>query len=296
MTIELTADRVRATVHPDDGGALRDLTVAGRAVLASTPWTTVGKEEGPARTEQDWVARWHGGWQPCFPNAGPATAGVDPPQGFHGNASQAPWTLLSSGDDTAELAWADAAGLGSRRRWTLRPGGAELSASATNDGDQARPIVLAEHLILGSDLLTTLLDGPATLELPAGAVVEELAYDGTPTGRRDHWPGDRAAVDASIPARVFAVRDVTVAAVTCPAATVRLSWRGAAVPHLLVWQEFARSAEPPWNGETYAFGLEPTSTAHGAGLGAGHGAVVLAPGESMEWSVSLEVEWRDVRS
>jgi hypothetical protein len=67
---------------------------------------------------------------------------------------------------------------------------------------------------------------------------------------------------------------------------VEVRWNG--LPHALLWQELRRSTDPPWDGAVVAMGIEPTTTAHGAGTAAG-GAVPLGPGRTMTWSVSLRV-------
>jgi len=70
-----------------------------------------------------------------------------------------------------------------------------------------------------------------------------------------------------------------------------VEWQGDALPHALLWQEFAVSTEHPWNGQVVALGIEPTSTPHGAGTAFDSDLLRLAPGASLEWNVSLTVRW-----
>lgn len=285
---------VRASVLPDAGGALVDLTVDGLGLLARTPWAeTVLDDPSPAPDEAAWVGRWRGGWQLCFPSAGAPESQARPSQGFHGTASQAPWRVVESSGTRVRLSWADD-GLEALRTWSLEPDGARVSTTVRSTGRRPRSVIAAEHLVLGSDLLAPVLHGRAelVLEAPDGTEVADLDYDGRPRGRHQRWPGDPserwARVGASTPARVAALVDPDPRRVRLagPAAVVEVTWEG--LPHALLWQELARSTTPPWDGQVVALGVEPTTTAHGAGTGAG-GAVTLAPGGSMTWSTRLRV-------
>jgi hypothetical protein len=259
-----------------------------------------------ARTEADWVARWRGGWQLCFPTTGQADAEATPAQGFHGVASQAPWEVVEVTPDRVRLRWEDALGLSAERTWRLTDDGLEALTSAENRGPAARDLAVAEHLVLGGDVLAAVLDGAVlTLGVPAGSRLAPLDYDGIPTGPAVVWPGDPAArwavVDAATPARVTAITPgggsdgadgasgryrVTVRG---PHVEASVAWAG--LPHALIWEELAMSTEAPWNGEVVALGLEPTSTPHGAGTAAGDGLVTLAPGARLDWWTALSVRW-----
>lgn len=299
--IALAAGRVRASVRPDEGGVVDALVVDGRPVLARTPWADrVGGGPGPAMSEAHWVARWRGGWQLCFPSTGHADVDATPAQGFHGVASQAPWELVELAADRATLRWADDAGLGAERTWRVTDDGIEAVTSAVNGGAAPRRIAVAEHLVLGGDVLAPISDGSAlALDVPAGTRLAPLDYAGHATGAAVAWPGASAErwpiVDAATPARVAALvgedaslvpRRVTVRGAHVLAS---VSWSG--LPHALLWEELAASPEPPWHGAVMAFGIEPTSTPHGSGTRASDGIVALDPGARIGWRTALAVHW-----
>lgn len=300
----LSGPRVHARIRPSEGGVVDRLLVDGRSVLARTPWAeTVVADPAPAPTEADWVARWRGGWQLCFPSTGQPEPGAETPQGFHGVASQAPWSVTHAGPDRVALRWSDALGLVAGRTWQLTEAGLEVATSAWNGGAAARRIAVAEHLVLGDDLLAPLFadaETRLTLGVPAGTSLAPLDMDGRPAGAPIAWPGaadDRwDTLDARTAPRVTALlgpadepadgREMTVSG---PGVRATVTWSG--LPHLLLWEEMARSHEAPWNGEVIALGIEPTSTPHGAGTGEANGLVTLEPGARLGWRTSLHVRW-----
>ncbi|MFM9877505.1 MAG: hypothetical protein ACKVOG_06615, partial [Rhodoglobus sp.] len=160
-----------------------------------------------------------------------------------------------------------------------------------------RPVVVAEHLILGGELLAPVVDGSADLWLtpPAAVRLAPLSYLGRPDGDPRAWPGqalDRwSRVGSNTPARVAAVMDVEpgVIRIDGPHVSAAVSWVG--LSHALLWEELAQSAEPPWNRSVIALGVEPTSAAHGLGTALPEGTISLAAGDSLTWSVELSVEW-----
>lgn len=298
--IPLTRGVVDAVVIPDEGGVLSRLRVAGREVLATTPWASDREPTAsPAATEADWVDRWRGGWQLCFPSAGEGQAGSPWPQGFHGVASQAPWRVRTIEADRVVLDWSDEHALTATRTWSLTDSGAEVETVAVNHGTVARPVIVAEHLILGGDLLAPVIRDDATLTIvpPIGAQIAPLDYEGRPVGERQPWPGAAAdrwsRVDRDSPARVAALVDVEPRLIRVEGAhaSATVTWHG--LPHALVWEELARSTEPPWNGSVIALGIEPTSAPHGRGTAIAEGTLWLEPGSSMAWGATLAVDWLD---
>jgi len=299
--VTLERGAVSARVLPDEGGVLIDLLVDGRPVLASTPWAASvlpapTPDAAVAPTEADWVGRWRGGWQLCFPTAGQPNPRAAVPEGFHGAASQAPWLQVARTADSVALGWADRHGLSAERLWRLSDRGAVVAVRVRNDGSTSRPLAIAEHLILGGSLLAA----PLAVAVPPGAVLRELDYAGVPTGRRDPWPGDPgerwAVVDAATPARVVALEGLAPQRVDLRGAhaSVVVEWQGEALPHALLWEELAVSTDAPWNGQVRALGIEPTSTPHGAGTALDEGIVHLPPGGALAWSVALDVTWASV--
>jgi hypothetical protein len=290
--VTLRAGTTRAQVLPDEGGVASELTVDGFAVLAKTAWAAqVTPSPAPAEDEETWVGRWRGGWQLCFPTAGAPDRAAYPTQGFHGAASQARWSVDRVDHGAVELSWADEAGLSASRRWTLEEGRLSAVTTAVNGGGASRRVIVAEHLILGQDVLDHLDEAQDARKITASGTVAELDYAGTPTGRTAPWPGpgwDRA--NKRTPPRVAALRHPSprVIVVTGPRFRATVSWTG--LEHALLWEEIGASAHSPWNGAVYALGVEPTSTPHGAGTAHPVGAVELEPGQTMTWAVSLHVE------
>lgn len=298
----LTRGRVDARIRVAEGGVVDSLLVQGRQVLARTPWAdTVIPAQVPAASEVDWVGRWRGGWQLCFPSTGQPDAEASTPQGFHGVASQAPWALVDAADDHVRLRWQDADGLQAERTWRLTDDGLETSTSTVNRGDIDRRIAVAEHLILGGDVLAPLSTGATlTLDVPIGATLRPLDLTGRPSGTPAAWPADPAeawsVVERSTPARVAALLVPDAGAADARRLTVRgphvratVAWWG--LPHALLWEELAASPEPPWGGVVMALGIEPTSTPHGVGTAALDGIVHLPPDGRMDWRATLAVAW-----
>lgn len=287
--IALSAGPSTATVLPGEGGVLVDLRVDGREVLSSTPWAgEVAPGAGPAATEDDWVRSWRGGWQLCLPTAGQPDP-RDPRQGFHGAASQAPWTVTDVARDAVTLTWAEPDGLVATREWRLTATGVVARGALRNDGDADRSVILAEHLILGGDVLA----GPLRLET-AALGLQPLDYDGRPAGPVTPWPGAASerwdVVDAATPARVAGLVDARAVTLRGDHVEVEVAWTGLA--HALVWAELGVSRDEPWAGAVRALGIEPSSRPHGAGTALGD-ADLLAPGVTWEWESRLDVRRSD---
>ena len=295
--VRLERGGISAIVLPDEGGVLAELLVHGRPVLAATPWaSTVTPSARPAVSEAEWVERWRGGWQLCFPTAGQPNPGAAVAEGFHGTASQAPWLEVSRTTDTVALGWADRDGLSAERLWRLTDDGVAVATRAHNAGPESRVLVIAEHLILGGDVLA----GPLSLDVPPTALLRPLDYAGLPEGSPVTWPGDPAerwnVVDRATPARVTGLMAVQPQRIGARGEHVEVlvEWHGPALPHALLWEELGVSTEQPWNGQVHALGIEPTSTPHGAGTALDSSLVRLAPGGTLEWGVSLGVRWASV--
>ena len=297
--VRLEHGGISAVVLPDEGGVLAELLVHGRPVVAATPWaSTVESSARPAPDEAAWVERWRGGWQLCFPTAGQPNPSASIAEGFHGAASQAPWLEVARTADTVALGWADLDGLSAERLWRLTDDGVAVETRAQNAGPESRVLVIAEHLILGGDVLA----GPLELEVPPTALLRPLDYAGLPEGAPTTWPGDPAdhwtAVDRATPPRVTGLMGVQPQRVSARGehVDVLVEWEGSDLPHALLWEELGVSTEHPWNGQVHALGIEPTSTPHGAGTAIDSSLVRLAPGGTLEWSVSLGVRWTSVSS
>lgn len=286
--VALAAGDLTATVLPTEGGVLVDARLGGRAFLAATPWAdAVIPASAPAADESSWVARWRGGWQACLPSAGQPDP-ADPTQGFHGAASQAPWDVESATPAEVVLTWRDDTGLRAQRTWSLIGRGIQVRSLLVNEGDAPRAVVVAEHLVLGGDVLAE----PLHLTTDASAL-QPLDYAGFPAGDPVPWPGAPAdrwtEVDEATPARVAGLVAANRATASGSHVEVVVTWDG--LPNALLWEELGVSTEAPWNGEVRALGIEPSSVAHGAGTALGD-ALVLGSGEQLTWSARLEVAFR----
>jgi hypothetical protein len=285
---------VSARVLADEGGALVELTIDGRPVLTSTPWAPPATApEAPAVGEADWVARWRGGWQLCFPTAGQPDPTARIPQSFHGTASQTRWTITEQTEESVRLRWSDEQGITADREWRLTEQGAAARTTVTNAGSHSRRLGIAEHLILGGDVLS----GPLTIEVPPDSGLQALDYAGLPLGSPVSWPGETSErwgiLDASTPARVCGIisPEPRRIAVHGSHGSATVCWRGDALTHALLWEELGVSTDPPWNGRVRALGIEPSTAPHGAGLAHPEGAVTLDPDARLEWSVDLTIAW-----
>lgn len=286
--LRLERGRASAVILTDEGGVVAELRIDGSSVLARTPWADEVVAGGaPAPDEDTWVRRWRGGWQLCFPTAGLPDPLAQPTQGFHGAASQAPWHVTSRNGDAVTLEWQDDAGLRATRRWMLADDGLLATTTATNDGAD-RELAIAEHLILGGDLLAPLAEG-VELQLEASGRLALLDYAGEPTGESAEWPAGWDRVTSRTPARVAALLDQDPRSISLvgPALTAHVTWEG--MPHALLWEELGRSSDEPWNGAVMAVGIEPTTTPHGAGTGTGTGLLALASGATATWSTRLRI-------
>jgi hypothetical protein len=295
--LDLFSGNATARILPKEGGVASALTLAGLSVLARTPWADrVRPHAHPAPDEPAWVERWRGGWQLCFPTAGQPEPGARPAQSFHGTASQARWEVREHRDDLAALTWADSDGLAAERVWRLTGDSLTASTTVVNRGAAVRTVIVAEHLVLGGDLLGPVgAGGHLRIEAPQGAGLAPLDYAGFPAGPARHWPGPAdehwELVDDATPARVACLVDPRPRRVRVVGGRVAVTVRWDGLPHALLWEELAQSTEAPWNGEVVALGIEPTSTPHGGGTAA-TGAVELRPGDTMQWTASLEAAIR----
>lgn len=288
----LSTDTVRAVILPAEGGVLTELFVDGHSVLARTPWSSeVIPSAQPALTEDEWVRRWHGGWQLNFPTTGTRDPSAHPLQGFHGAASQAPWNERELREDRILLEWEDAEGLRAERLWRVHADGIEVTTTIHNTGAD-RLVSLSEHLVLGEEITAPIVEGGQSLRIDADAAskVYPLDYAAGPAGAPVPWPGDDWHVlSSTTPGRVAAVMPPAPRriAVVGPSVTAIVTWEG--LDHALIWEEMRATLIEPWGGNVVALGVEPTSTPHGAGTAVPEGAISLPHDGTHSWSTRLQI-------
>lgn len=303
MVAPLSAIRLRhgtttATVLPDEGGVLVDLSVHGVRPLASTPWSVAAPFASPAPDEDTWVRRWHGGWQLCFPSAGQPSE-HDHSRAFHGAASQAPWDVVSHRASSATLSWSDGM-VCAERTWSLTSTGVVVETAAWAIGT-SRDVALAEHLVFGVGLFGALGSVDALIEIDGGGQLSLLDIDGAPTHAVVAWPGPEIdawhRLDDSTPARLAALVDLPQRSVRVVGvhATASVTWTGDALPHALLWEEIGATSQTPWSNRVGAMGVEPTSAPHGLGTGRNDGVVTLSPERRTTWAVRLDITPRGMR-
>jgi len=290
MTLHtLATEKLRLSVLPENGAAITDGQFLGQSFFAHPPYPSIRPK--PLGTESDWVAAWNGGWQPLLPNAGGEYLEGKYPQGFHGNASQAQWNVTEAKPHSISLNWSDE-NLQSERTVKISDNEINVSGSLVNLDGAPRPIIVTEHLILGSDFLNSAI----TLAPVGNAQFRELAYDGSTNGAefapwesfaKDGW----SKVDKHTPARMGVFSNISCIKVQNAEYEIEISWDATKLPYLWIWEEMGRTIEHPWNGKYWALGIEPSNAADGVGLSGGP-ALKLEVNEKIQWSVKLKIHER----
>jgi hypothetical protein len=269
---------------------------SGRQLMGRPPFGSEPILRGDL-DERRWTQSYRGGWQTVLPNAGNPCDNATGHHGFHGRASNDPWSLLEQGEQHARMHWAGH-GLEVEKRVAIEDGAVAVSYRISAPAGAS--LVALEHLSVGLELLEPEL----RLELPAGYAYELSEQDG-PTEppadatrypavrlldgsseRADRWPiaepRSRLYVVAGLPAGwaviANAARDQGLA----------MAWDVDWYRHCWVWHE-NRSTGDAWRGAAEMLVVEPSTVPHSLGLAAaeaaGH-ARVLAPGEVAEpWIV-----------
>lgn len=299
--IVLRSDGLLALVDPRHGAEILDVVhlETGRRLLGRPPFASDTPRAGDL-PEESWTASYRGGWQVVAPNAGAACRVGDAEHGFHGRASNDPWTAEQVDESEARFTWRGH-GLELVRSIALRDASVEVRVEARATGDAA-PLVVLEHIALGLDLL----DPEVEIELPAGRAYELSESDGPPVPppeapewphvllldgseeRADRWPLARSR------SRLLAVADLPEARALVRNAltgmTVELTWGQDWLRHLWLWHE-AREYGGPWRGHAELLAVEPCSVPHPLGLATAieHSqARWLEPGESAQYRLRLD--------
>jgi hypothetical protein len=280
---------LRARVQAGHGFEITSVTVDEHEILSVMPWQHGVAVQ--AADEDAWTCAWTGGWQLAAPSSGNACVAEGIPQGFHGNASQAAWTITDNTLDSASAVWGDDGGLRLERTVVLDDHTVRVTTTARNIGRTVRHLIATEHLIFGSELLA---DGVA---IEASGRLADIDAGGQVDGPPKPWPGDGwDHIAAAGPAARFSALSGSdgYARLTSPGGlAVIVRWDRDVLPYAWLWQEIESTTGQPWAGRGRALGIEPSMTAHSAGLAAAIDdgtARRLLPGGALPWHVELTVE------
>jgi galactose mutarotase-like enzyme len=285
----LATEKLSISVLPENGAAITEARFLGQSFLAKPPYQSIAPT--PLGTESDWVAAWNGGWQPLIPSAGGQHLHGKHPQGFHGNASQARWSVTESTPRSISLNWSHE-DLESERSINISDNEIVLRCSLLNLDSDPRPVIVTEHLVLGSDFLQSEI----TLEPQGNAQFRELAYDGSANGAEfAPWETFEQSgwlkVNKNTPARMGVFSNTSCIKLSNEVYEIEISWDSSKLPFLWIWEEMGQTVEEPWNGKFWALGIEPSSAADGVGLSGGT-ALTLQVNEKFDWSVNLKIHER----
>jgi hypothetical protein len=285
----LATEKLSLSVLPENGAAITDGSFLGKSFLAKPPYPSIVPTH--LGTESDWVAAWNGGWQPLLPNAGGEYLQGKYPQGFHGNASQAIWNVTEAKPHSISLNWSDE-NLQSERGIKISDNEISVSCSLENLDNNPRPVIVTEHLVLGSEFLNSEI----TLTPVGEAQFRELAYDGSANGAEfAPWESFEkvgwSKVDSNTPARMGVFSNISCIRVSNEIYEIEISWDATKLPYLWIWEEMGQTIDSPWDGKYWALGIEPSNAADGVGLNGGP-AVTLGINEKIEWSVQLKIHER----
>ncbi len=290
--LTLGNEDIQIKVLPELGGAIVEAHFHGFQFMARVP--KVMSQPKPLGNEIDWVRAWHGGWQPLFPNAGTEYLAGKFPQGFHGNASQSPWTIVTANEFETQLSWNQEL-LNCTRHIEVNSSEIEVRGSIENLAEIGREIIITEHLVLGDHFLAA----DVALKIDQDAYFSELNIDGSTNnlpaiswddGSLEEWK----IVTPQTPARMGVFSKVGINGVRLYSGNhqIHLTWDQDAFPYAWLWEEMKASPMEPWNNEFLALGIEPSTCEHGGGLGertSGHVIKVLEPNEVFTWWVKLRI-------
>jgi hypothetical protein len=303
--IDLRSRDLAVRLDESHGGEILELVDlrTGRQLLGRPPFASAPPKGGDL-DEAEWTAAYPGGWQILLPNAGSACEVKGTAHGFHGRASNDPWTVEAHEATSVTLIWSGH-GLRARRRLDMADDALSVDVEVSAL-DERVPLVLTEHIALGLELL----DPEVEIELPGGRAFEldEVTGPAEPPAHAAAWPQVRL-LDGSTEradrwplvrerSRLYCVSEPPFgrAVVRNPPRRqgFELSWDVAVLPHLWIWHE-VRTYGGPWARQAELLVVEPSSVPHTLGL-----AAAIAHGQA-RWlrrdeSLRYELIARPIRS
>lgn len=262
-------------IDPNHGGEILDLVdlATGRQLLGRPPF---GSEPilGGDLDEDRWTASYRGGWQTVLPNAGNRCVDATGHHGFHGRASNDPWSVVDTTATRATMSW-QGHGLEVERTVALEDGAVRVSMRISSP--QGASLVSLEHVSAGLELLEPDLelvlppgfgyelseqDGPLRPPQDAPRYPELLLLDGT-TERADRWPivdrRSRLFVVAELPEGWAVIRNAA------RGQALAMAWDAEWYRHCWVWHE-NRVSGGIWREQAEMIAVEPTTVPHSLGL------------------------------
>ncbi len=298
--LRLVSQHLVIEMNPAHGAEVHSLIdrATGKQLLWCAPWEPEPPRSGPLSVEV-WTNQYRGGWQECFPNAGNACTVDDRYHGFHGEASNSPWEVLSAQENTARLRWSDGE-LVLERHVLLAAHRAAVyyEERVKNVGSVPRSFIWVHHPALGG----ALIDPACVIDIPAKRAypLDEEKGPVTPPAEST-WPlvvgedWSRAALSEPM-VRFGCVTDLDAgwAALRNDTAGIgiALCWPLDIFPHLWLYQDIHAVADKPWEQRGEFVMLEPSTTPHSLGLATAlaHGqAFTLAPGELLASWLTVSV-------
>ncbi|WP_421695758.1 hypothetical protein [Aestuariivirga sp.] len=295
-------------MRPQVGGTITHIRhkETGLSVLGDVPWDTVDVPLATlaARDEPEWLTRYTGGWPLLFPNSGDACMVDGVFHGFHGEASIAPWDVVTTGAHLVLERQFSCLSAAMRRTFSLHGEILSIREQLSYSGNMPIDVMWGHHPTFGSDLLAS------PYEVTAGAreVLAEPQYDPTTNplkpGAKGHWPmlaGKSGIADLAHPQYPWA-SVVYLTDFRSPWAAIRrsdnaiavmLSWDGALFPCAWLWYELKGTVDAPWSGRTMLIGIEPNTTPCSLGLGEAvrrnAPLLRLIPGMELTTTINLHV-------
>lgn len=274
--IVLRSDELLLRVDSRHGAEILDLVhlPTGRQLLGRPPFSSAEPLGGDLE-EPVWTASYRGGWQLVAPNAGASCAVDGDYHGFHGRASNDPWTVLEATGTRAALRWSGH-GLELTRELAVDGDALAVAVEARSTGTRV-PLVAVEHLAVGLELI----EPEVEIELPPGRAYEqsETAGPREPPLGAPAWP-DVLLLDGSIEradrwrladerSRFLAVADLPEGRASVRNAstgmTLQLEWEADWLRHAWIWHEVRRYGGP-WRRRAEILVIEPASVPHALGL------------------------------
>ena len=277
--ISLRSDEIDVVLLPTKGADIYSFTdrASGVDVLFKTPWGWRDPRSLPAAADSqaNWLARYAGGWQILFPNAGPERTVDGVRRGFHGEAAVVPWTVLEQDAAGARLA-VNLTTVPVRLERTVTVCGPDLHVMDSVQNLSVDPVeyMWVQHPAFGAPFI----NGHCRIDTSARTLITDAQAPGTllPTDAILGFPDAGVGIDLrTVPGpderrEVFAaLTDFTDAwfSIMSPSAGfgVRMDWDVAVYPHAWFWQECHASKAFPWFRRAYAVAVEPANALPGAG-------------------------------